>query len=49
MIEIEKKYRLTRERRDEILASLDEIGARFESEDLEENKIYGGEALESTG
>lgn len=49
MIEIEKKYRLTRERRDEILKSLEEVGARFESADLEENTIYGGEVLGQTG
>jgi adenylate cyclase class 2 len=48
MIEIEKKYRLTPERRDEILTSLDEIGALFESEDLEENTIYGSEGLDET-
>ena len=49
MIEIEKKYRLTRERRDEILTSLKEIGARFETEDLEENTIYGGGVLDNIG
>ena len=48
MLEIEKKYRLTAERRDAVLASLEEVGAVFEGEDLEENTIYGGEVLDQT-
>jgi adenylate cyclase class 2 len=49
MLEIEKKYRLSRERWDEIAASLNAIGANFVGEDFEENTIYGGEALDRTG
>lgn len=49
MLEIEKKYRLSRERLREIVSSLREIGADFIGEDLEENTIYGGEALDQTG
>jgi adenylate cyclase class 2 len=49
MLEIEKKYRLSGQRWDEIVSSLREIGADFIGEDLEENTIYGGEALDQTG
>ena len=49
MLEIEKKYRLSHERWDEIAASLNAIGANFVGEDFEENTIYGGEALDRTG
>ncbi len=49
MLEIEKKYRISPDRRVEIVASLNEIGAVFVGEDFEENTIYGGGALERTG
>ncbi len=49
MLEIEKKYRLSRDRWDEIVSMLNEIGADFAGEDLEENTIYGGDALDRTG
>lgn len=49
MLEIEKKYRLTEDRRAEIMAALDELGAVFESDDEEENTIYGGDVLAEAG
>lgn len=44
-VEIEKKYRLTREWRVRIEDELKELGAEFVGEDFEENTIYGGEVL----
>ena len=46
MLEIEKKYRVTPERVDEVISALTEIGAVFEGEDMEENTIYGGDAID---
>lgn len=48
-LEIEKKYRLSEERRNAVIISLKEMGAAFVREDLEENTIYGGGALERNG
>jgi adenylate cyclase class 2 len=48
MIEIEKKYRITSERRSRIEEALKEFGAQFVRDDFEENTIYGGELLGST-
>jgi adenylate cyclase, class 2 len=45
MIEIEKKYRLTVEQRDEVLQRLKDAGAEDRGEEFEENTIYGGGAL----
>jgi adenylate cyclase class 2 len=45
MIEVEKKFRLTKRQRDSVLKRLPEIGARLEREDFEENTVYDGEAL----
>jgi len=45
-IEIEKKFRLTRKQRDEVLLRLPKIGAKRKGEDFEVNTIYSGEALE---
>ena len=45
-IEIEKKYRLTKPQRDEIVRRLPEIGARHRSEEFEENTLFAGEGLE---
>jgi adenylate cyclase class 2 len=45
MLEIEKKYRLTAERRDAVAASLKQSGADFVGEDFEENTIFGGRLL----
>lgn len=43
--EIEKKYRLDQNRRKEILETLKEIGAEFESEDFEENILFSNAEL----
>jgi adenylate cyclase class 2 len=48
MVEIEKKYRLPIERRPHIESLLRELGGQFVRDDVEENTIYGGEALERT-
>lgn len=45
-IEIEKKYRLTKKQRDELMRRLPAIGATSHGEEFEENTLYGGEALE---
>ena len=47
-IEIEKKYRLTLEEREVLLARLDESGATHEGEELEENILYGGGNLDAS-
>ena len=39
-IEIEKKYRLTDELRGEVVGALEEFGAEFVGEDLEENILF---------
>lgn len=48
-LEIEKKYRLTEQQRQYVVESLNEFGAEYLGEDLEENIIYGGDVLSSTG
>lgn len=45
MIEVEKKFRLTKRQRDAVLKRLPEVGAKLEGEDFEENTLYSGEAL----
>ena len=46
MIEIEKKYRLTKEQRNEVVQRLREVGAQVvREEEFEENTIYGGGPL----
>jgi adenylate cyclase, class 2 len=45
MIEVEKKYRLTKRQRDAVLKRLPEVGANLAGEDFEENTLYSGEAL----
>jgi adenylate cyclase class 2 len=45
-IEIEKKYRLTKKQRDEVLQRLPEIGARRKGEEFEVNTLYAGNDLE---
>jgi adenylate cyclase class 2 len=45
MIEIEKKYRLTKRQRDDVLQRLAQVGAKARGEEFEENTIYRGEAL----
>jgi adenylate cyclase class 2 len=46
MIEVEKKFRLTKRQRDAVLKRLPEIGASLEREDFEENTLYRGEPLQ---
>jgi adenylate cyclase class 2 len=46
MLEIEKKYRLTRDERDRVLRRLQECGAENRGEEFEENTIYGGGTLQ---
>ena len=45
-IEIEKKYRLTREQRDQLNARLGVSGATFEGAEFEENIVYSGGGLD---
>ena len=45
MIEIEKKFRLTKRQRDAVLKRLPEVGANLHGEEFEENTLYDGEAL----
>ena len=47
MIEVEKKFRLTKRQRDAVLKRLPVIGASNEGEDFEENTLYSGEALKN--
>jgi adenylate cyclase class 2 len=47
MIEVEKKFRLTKRQRDAVLKRLPEVGANLEGEDFEENTLYKGEVLEA--
>jgi adenylate cyclase class 2 len=44
-IEIEKKYRLTRKQREEVLRRLLGIGAKRRGEEFEVNTVYAGETL----
>jgi len=46
MIEVEKKFRLTKRQRDAVLKRLSEIGATLEGDEFEENTIYAGGGLE---
>ena len=45
-IEIEKKYRVTRARRDQLKDRLRESDATFEGEEFEENTLYAGGSLD---
>ena len=45
-LEIEKKYRLSKKQREEVLLRLPDIGAKREREEFEVNTLYGGEGLE---
>ena len=47
MIEVEKKFRLTKRQRDALLRRLPEVGASMEREEFEENTLYSGEGLSS--
>jgi len=46
MIEIEKKFRLTKRQRDAVLRRLPEIGATLQREEFEENTLYTGGPLQ---
>ena len=45
-IEIEKKYRLSKKQREEVLRRLPKIGAKRKGEEFEVNTLYAGETLE---
>jgi adenylate cyclase, class 2 len=45
-IEIEKKYRLTKKQREQVLQRLSEIGAVAQGEEFEENILYNGDAID---
>lgn len=48
-IEIEKKYRLTKKQREEVLRRLPQIGAKRKGEEFEVNTLYAGETLDLLG
>lgn len=45
-IEIEKKYRLSKKQREEVLLRLPQIGAKRKGEEFEVNTLYTGEGLD---
>ncbi len=45
-MEIEKKFRLTKKQREEVLQRLPAIGARRQGEEFEVNTLYTGETIE---
>jgi adenylate cyclase class 2 len=45
-VEIEKKYRLSKKQREEVLRRLPKIGAKRQGEDFEVNTLYAGDTLE---
>jgi len=47
VIEVEKKFKLTKRQRDAVLRRLPEIGAKLQREEFEENTLYSGEGLSS--
>lgn len=47
MIEVEKKFRLTKRQRDAVLRRLPEVGASLQGEEFEENTLYSGEVLKA--
>ena len=47
MIEVEKKFRLTKRQRDAVVRRLPEVGASLAREEFEENTLYSGQGLES--
>jgi adenylate cyclase, class 2 len=46
MIEVEKKFKLTKRQCDAVLKRLATVGAELEREEFEENTIFGGETLD---
>jgi adenylate cyclase, class 2 len=47
MIEVEKKFRLTKRQRDAVLKRLPDLGATLQREEFEENTLYDGDTLKS--
>ena len=47
MIEVEKKFRLTKRQRDAVLRRLPQVGASLDGEEFEENTLYSGDGLKS--
>lgn len=47
MIEVEKKFRLTKRQRDAVLKRLPDLGATLQREEFEENTLYDGDALKT--
>jgi len=45
VIEVEKKFRLTKRQRDAVLRRLAEVGASLQLEEFEENTLYSGAGL----
>ena len=45
-IEIEKKYRLTKKQREEVLLRLPKLGAKRKGREFEENTLFSGDTLE---
>jgi len=45
-VEIEKKYRLTKKQREQVLERLAEIGAKLKATEFEENILYSGEGID---
>ena len=48
-LEIEKKYRLSKKQREEVLQRLPKIGAKRKGEEFEVNTLYAGDSLELGG
>jgi adenylate cyclase class 2 len=48
MIEIEKKYRLTKKQRADVMRRLPKIGANYQGKELEENTLYRGGSLDGS-
>lgn len=46
MIEIEKKYRLTKQKQIAVRERLSQIGARYRGEEFEENTLYSSETID---
>ena len=45
-VEVEKKYRLTKRQREQVIERLRELGATFVSEEFEENTLYKGNGID---
>ncbi|PWT87995.1 MAG: class IV adenylate cyclase [Blastocatellia bacterium] len=49
MLEIEKKYRLTQEQKQQVVERLREVGARSSDEEFEENTLYSSDVIDLQG